>query len=374
MSEWYWLKNSVRQGPCTEEEIIELFHKGTLNDKSPLWKRGFDDWVELGKVQEFADEVEGMPPVPVDDSPKEGIGKKVFQDLSDIDFKEEVIPLNSTNIRQMSKDFIFWSVSVLAVLPLFIVTLENIDYQLVGFALFFAFLWGVVFRQFVVKSNAPWHYLILSLFTTGIVSIQLLLLVYGFLPDFYNGLTGHDHIMVRLLGSILHTGVTEELCKILPVLFYFYKFKQNANPKHAILIGIFSGLGFAAFENLDYTERVAQNSVAMGYRAGESGVMIGALAAQVNVMLRALSLVFLHAVWTGIFSYFITVGVTFKSRLIALFVVGLTVSSVMHGFYNWFHSVQGTLSALVCAFAFMLLYSYLTKLDQMLLSKKEISE
>jgi RsiW-degrading membrane proteinase PrsW (M82 family) len=53
--------------------------------------------------------------------------------------------------------------------------------------------------------------------------------------------------------------------------------------------------------------------------------------------------------------------------VVALFVVGLLVSSVIHGFYNWFHSIQGTLSVAVCAFAFMLFYSYLTKLDQMLL-------
>ena len=118
-----------------------------------------------------------------------------------------------------------------------------------------------------------------------------------------------------------------------------------------------------------YSEIAAEHSVAMGFRAGKEGVFVGALAAQVNVMLRAVSLVFLHAVFTGIFSYFIAVGVMSKSRVVALFVVGLLVSSVIHGFYNWFHSIQGTLSAAVCAFAFMLFYSYLTKLDQML-SKK----
>ncbi|OUU13368.1 MAG: hypothetical protein CBC00_00210 [Verrucomicrobia bacterium TMED40] len=366
MSIWYWMNHDQREGPCSQQELMVLLKKGSLDESTMVWKEGFSEWKSLGNI----DELLLPPPIPptlvANENDNKGVGKKVLKDLSEINFKEEVIPINAINVKQMSKDFIFWSVSILAVLPLFIVTLKNINYQLVGFALFFAFLWGVVFRQFVVKSNPPWRLLILSLFSTGILGIQLLLQFYKILPDFYNQLTSHDHVMVRLAGSIFHTGVTEELCKILPVLFYFYRKKGDADPKHAIMIGIFSGLGFAAFENLSYADRLAYKSLAMGYQSGEAGVVVGALAAQVNVMLRALSLVFLHAIYTGIFSYFIAIAVISKSRVIALFLVGLLVSSTIHGFYNWFHSVQGTLSAAVCAFAFMLFYAYLTKLDQFL--------
>jgi RsiW-degrading membrane proteinase PrsW (M82 family) len=366
MTQWYWMNKSGEQEPSDQQDLLDLLANGTIDEKTLVWKEGFNDWIEIKNAPEFSESTTIPPPPP---DAQEGIGKKVLQDLTELDFKEEVLPLNAENVKQMSKDFIFWSVSLLAVLPLFIVTLKNTNYQLVGFALFFAFLWGVVFRQFVVKSSPPWRYLILSLFATGLLGLPLLLQLYKVLPDFYNELPADDHLMVRLLGSIFHTGVTEEICKILPVIFYIYRSKENPNPKHAILIGIFSGLGFAAFENLMYSEIAAEHSVAMGFRAGKEGVFVGALAAQVNVMARAVSLVFLHAVYTGIFSYFIAVGVMSKSRVIALFVVGLLVSSVIHGFYNWFHSIQGTLSAAVCAFAFMLFYSYLTKLDQML-SKK----
>ena len=364
MTEWYWLNKSGEQEACAQEDLLELLEGGVIDETTLVWKEGFDDWIEIKNSPEFSHS-NIIPPPPTD--VQEGIGKKVLQDLTELDFKEEVIPLNAENIKQMAKDFIFWSVSLLAVLPLFIVTLKDTNYQLVGFALFFAFLWGVVFRQFVVKSNPPWRYLILSLFVTGLLSVPLLLQLYKVLPDFYNNLIRDDHLMVRLLGSIFHTGVTEEICKILPVIFYLYRSKENSNPKHAILIGVFSGLGFAAFENLMYSERAAEYSVAMGFKAGQEGVFVGALAAQVNVMARAVSLVFLHAVYTGIFSYFIAVGVMSRNRVVALFVVGLLVSSVIHGFYNWFQSIQATLSVAVCAFAFMLFYSYLTKLDQMLL-------
>ena len=366
MSIWYWMNQGQREGPCSQEELRELLKSGAISEKTFVWKEGFTDWISIGNAEEFFGSHESPPESSLIPKKTKGVGKKVLKDLSEIDFKEEVIPINAVNVKQMSKDFIFWSVSFLAVMPLFIVTLEKINFQLVGFALFFAFLWGVIFKQFIVKSDPPWKFLILSLFTTGILGIQLLLYAHSLLPDFYNDLTKDDHIMVQLAGSILHTGLLEELCKIIPVLFYFYFAKTNANAKHAILIGIFSGLGFAAFENLHYSDLSAVRSLRLADRAGDYGVVVGTISAQVNVMTRALSLVFLHAVYTGIFSYFISIAIISKSRTIALFIVGLLVSATIHGFYNWFHSIQGTLSAVVCAFAFMLFYSYLTKLDQFL--------
>ncbi len=361
MQEWYYLsKENTKLGPFDTQEIQDRILSSQITEESFLWKNGFQNWVKLELIPEFADKTKPNSQLPEKSKVQ---GSTIIADLKEMNFKEEVIPLNSKNVNEMSKDFIFWSVSFLAVMPLFIVTLEHITYQLVAFALFFAFLWGVIFKQFIVKTEAPWKFLILSLFGTGIAGIELLLLLHEYLPDFYNDLPSDKNIMVKLAGSILHTGLLEELCKILPVLIYLNLKKWYANSKPAILIGIFSGLGFAAFENLHYSEMSASNSLRYADRAGVAGVVIGTISAQINVMLRALSLVFLHAVYTGIFSYFITVSHISNSRKSALFIVGLLVSATIHGFYNWFHSVQSTLSAIVCAFAFMLFYSYLTKLN-----------
>ena len=368
MNQWFLLnEKNEKEGPLHSSEVIDLLKDHKLSIHSHMWKNGFQSWTKIKDIPEFSEKTH------THELPTEiitGVRQTVIKDLTEINFKEEVIPLNSDNLKNMSKDFIFWSVSFLAVMPLFIVTLEKINYQLVGFALFFAFLWGVIFKQFIVKSDPPWKYLILSMFTTGLLGIELLLLFHDILPDFYNGLTRDKNIMIQLAGSILHTGILEEFCKILPVLFYFYRTKNKANPKHAILIGIFSGLGFAAFENLHYSDVSAASSLRYANREGVAGVIYGTISAQVNVMLRALSLVFLHAVFTGIFSYFISVAFVSNSRKLALFIVGLFVSATIHGCYNWFHSIQGTFSALICAFAFMLFYSYLTKLNQ-ILSRKD---
>jgi len=57
-------------------------------------------------------------------------------------------------------------------------------------------------------------------------------------------------ILVSLTGFVLQTGVMEELCKAITVLAYLLLKRKNAEPFTAILIGVFSGLGFAASENL----------------------------------------------------------------------------------------------------------------------------
>ena len=140
MSIWYWMNHDQREGPCSQQELMVLLKKGSLDESTMVWKEGFSEWKSLGNI----DELLLPPPIPptlvANENDNKGVGKKVLKDLSEINFKEEVIPINAINVKQMSKDFIFWSVSILAVLPLFIVTLKNINYQLVGFALFFAFL------------------------------------------------------------------------------------------------------------------------------------------------------------------------------------------------------------------------------------------
>ena len=92
------------------------------------------------------------------------------------------------------------------------------------------------------------------------------------------------------------------------------------------------------------------------------GAALGTYYAMVNVMLRSLSLVFCHAIWSGIFAYFVTTGFAAGSRLAAMFLIGLFVSAMLHGVYDWLTGIQMTFAALVVAGSFVLFYAYLTKL------------
>ena len=66
------------------------------------------------------------------------------------------------------------------------------------------------------------------------------------------GMAESDSSTISLLGYIFQVGLCEEVIKILPVFAYILVYRKKADPLKAVLIGIFSGLGFAAFENMTY--------------------------------------------------------------------------------------------------------------------------
>ena len=82
----------------------------------------------------------------------------------------------------------------------------------------------------------------------------------------------------------------------------------------------------------------------------------------INVLLRSLSLVFAHALWSGIVSYFLVRGMTFGRRQMVPLVVGLMTAVILHGTYNWLTSVQPTFAALVIVVSFVLFYAYVLRL------------
>ena len=292
-----------------------------------------------------------------------GHAGQLLTDLKGVDFKDEVVPIDGELAGRMGRDVVFWIVTALAVVPLLISTVERQDFQLTAFALFFAVLWGVMFKLLVVRSEMTWPPLISSMLLTGCIGIPLLLFGYStVVPESYQAMASSQSGVTSLIGFVLQVGVCEELIKIVPVVLYLLWKRKEADPIGAVLIGVFSGLGFAAFENVSYGQRAILGSALMADEAGWRGAAFGTQQAMVMVMLRSLSLVFCHAVWSGIFAYFLTTGFAAGKRLPAMFVIGLAVAAVTHGVYDWLCGVQPTFAALIVAGSFMLFYAYLTKL------------
>jgi RsiW-degrading membrane proteinase PrsW (M82 family) len=193
--------------------------------------------------------------------------------------------------------------------------------------------------------------------------MPLLLALYRFVfPRLYLEMPDSSNILVSLVGFVFQVGIWEELCKILPVVAYLVWKRRRADPKASLMIGVFSGLGFAAFENLQYADLVIANTMGLAQQHGESGLYRGVEGAMINVLLRSLSLVFCHALFTGIFSYFLTVAFLTGRRYIALAITGLAVSATIHGVYDWLAGQQQTFAAMVMAASFVLFYAYLLKL------------
>lgn len=289
-------------------------------------------------------------------------GKKVAQDLHSISFREEILPLDQANFTRFSRSFTFWGITLLGMIPLLIVTVDRSEAQLTLFALFFALVWGVIFKKFVIQDEGSWTWAIGSLFFTGIFGIWLLLFLYHYIvPDFYLNMADRSNPVVSLIGYVFQVGIWEEMCKALPVIMVLRWVKPSIDLRSLLVIGLFSGLGFAAFENLNYGNNAISSTYSLTREYGVGGLVSGVQSAMVVTLLRSVSLVFCHAVWAGIFTYFIGLSTVNKDRKVAFFLAGLLVAAVLHGLYDWLAGLQPTIAALLAGFSFVLFYAYVQK-------------
>lgn len=279
---------------------------------------------------------------------------------------QEIIPLDATNVNRLTRDPVFWGAFLLGVGPLLICTFDHLQIQNTGMAFLFAGLWAFVFKMLVARNDRNYTLPLAAFFFTGIIGIAVyMFIVTTILPESYMDLPGSPNVLYRLLGSIFCTGITEELCKIAPAVIYLIWKRKDSNPMTVVWVAICSALGFAAFENLIYTDRIAGSAGSLLLFEGEGALALSADAvnfAMLSYVLRSLSCVFGHAVWTGVFAYFISVAFLTGKRYVILCGLGWLLAASFHGFYNWFLGVQPTFAALVDAVAFVLFYGYLIKL------------
>lgn len=284
----------------------------------------------------------------------------IVTDLREMDFRKEIIPIDETNLGKLVKDGIFWFATLLGVVPLAIVTLPTGDAQLTAFAMFFAAVWGAIFRSAILKDKTPWGMLLASLLFTGLIGTTAATKIEGVLVSAVP-LT-HPGLVTLLVVFVLFVGAVEESCKLVPVVAYVLWRRKAAQPMTAVLIGVFSGLGFAAFENLIYSDQAIASTLAATRAAGEEGLAVGVQSAMTTAMLRSLSLVFCHAVWAGIFAYFLAAASLSGKRWGAMLLVGFVLTAVLHGVYDWLVFVQQTLAALTAGLSFILFYGYVAKI------------
>jgi RsiW-degrading membrane proteinase PrsW (M82 family) len=376
MANWYWKENNERRGPISSKELVALATAQRITPQTLIFKEGATDWVPASKVKGLFDgqsNVDGPPPFP-EASTEPSANGSVFgaarvrasllmRDLRSLNWREEIIPIDESNLRVLIRDYVFWAVVLAGIVPELIGTISDPGVRLTLFAFLFAAMWGVAFRDFIVRAPVKWSWLIGSALFTGLIGMRILASVDHILPDSYVSMPKSSDVVVKLAGSVMHTGVLEELCKSIPVLIYLVWKRKNAEPMTAILIGVFSGLGFAAFENLGYGKLAVVNSyiqsvLSDSFKGHESGVQ----SAISNTLLRSLSDVFGHAVLSGIVAYFYVIGFSRRWQLPVFPAVGLGLAAMLHGCYNWLESLQATFATFVDVGAFTLFYAYVTKL------------
>ena len=390
---WYLVSPEFRKGPYPQSLVIQALKEGKIKYNLGACPEGSDEWKPLSAWGEFSESSQAFASNSSQNSQKhEGVSAKnsplpnatrmsssqktateheslneMVDDLNNISLPKEVIPINLSNFSHLMKDMFFWGMISLGIGPLLICTFEDIQIQSSGMAFFFAALWGVVFKVLVAKNCRVYGLSLVAFFFTGIIGISSLLLVLRFLPVWYVVLPDSQNVFVRLVGSIIQTGIMEELCKFTPAGLYLLWKRREAKPQMIVWIAICSALGFAAFENLFYMKSIAINVGKSASLQSEVGVPLAQTntavqGAMLAFVLRLLSCVFGHAVYSGILAYFVAIAFVTKQRIFVLCCLGLLLAATFHGVCNWFLGVQPTFAAISDAFAFVLFYCYLNKL------------
>src|ERR1019366_7009039 len=126
----------------------------------------------------------------------------------------EVWPLDAAAARQLSGEPTFWAIALLAALPLLFLTLSEPNQQLTAFAIFFAVIWGLIFRYSVIPgSHIGWGWLLIAFFASGIVGMPVAWWLEGAtIPQWIYS----SHPFALLFSDVFQTGIYEELCKALP--------------------------------------------------------------------------------------------------------------------------------------------------------------
>lgn len=207
------------------------------------------------------------------------------------------------------------------------------------FCFFTAFCWGIVFKKLVAPKDTGWLVPILAMLFTATVGIQTLLWSFDFLPRWYMKMPYSRDALASLMGYTCRVGFMEELVKIAPVLMYigFKRMgREDIDPRMVVLVGMFSALGFSAEENVDYAERAINDAQKLVAKSGESKLTVGVMGAMKSYSYRPLVCVLMHAVWAGLFSYYIALATKGEMSYTRAIIAGLGITSLLHGLYDWF--------------------------------------
>jgi RsiW-degrading membrane proteinase PrsW (M82 family) len=417
-SQWFYKHNGEKVGPVTAQQLKSLAASKHILPDDLIWKEGMAEWAKAGKVigliPERATETplrQTPPPLrPANDpdpsdphaaanmppqfrngtkasisgtsatieqvsttlSAAKRHGAEFVGRFRQIDFKREVWPLDAASARKLASEPAFWAITLLAALPLLFGTIEGPDHQLVAFSVYFAVIWGLIFRFNVVPGvRIGWGLLGGTLLFTGLVGMFLLVGIcfsYIFPIWFVNSVQSPD-ALVRLGGFLFRAGVCEEMCKAIPVVGLMFLFRRKPlGYSDIIMIGVFSGLGFAAFESLDWFKVQASaffNGIMNDPNANETTLLNTLVAdsqfSMLMVLTRTISLTFGHAVWSALFAHFIAQSRGAGAKRLPLLIVGLTVAAGFHGIYDWLSNIQKTGSVLITVLSFMLLKLYIVQ-------------
>jgi RsiW-degrading membrane proteinase PrsW (M82 family) len=212
-----------------------------------------------------------------------------------------------------------WAVAQFGLAPLLLIAVDsNLEQRLACLMVYFALAWAVYFFTIVEPRASLTLGLGVALFTVAVGVPLGMLLVRNPPLSFADAMTSGPSIGRRFVGLLLADGLNEELLKALPLWLLAFGLRRIDEPSDGVFYGAMSGLGFAAFEGY--------RAIALAPDPHEMGT---------QMLVRTTALPFLHAIFTAIDGCFIALAAQRRSLRAAFCVLGLAVSSAIHGVYDF---------------------------------------
>ena len=329
----YIIRNTREYGPYDEYTVARYVEDGQLlmHDKARE-----ADTNATGTIEDFLDRKGIHPQIANSGS--------LSQQLKRIG-SEFIFPKEDLKRHQLMEDkrllvlaIVGLSLSVIIMLPIG----GYLAFYVIS--LYFSVIWGLFFGYFFRTRQVNLKTAITTFFLTQL-GVFVIFSGLNELNFFY--VFTHLGFPISIIGFILGVGVTEELTKMLPLLFIMKRAKEPMLPQTMVYYGLMAGIAFGVFEGVQYQTTV--------------NIQANYTTAFVLNIARLTSLPFLHAVWAGIGGYFVGMAGLYPRYRKSLYTLALAIPATLHGLYDSFADVFYLVSLGIAFGSVLLLMAYLRK-------------
>ncbi len=256
-------------------------------------------------------------------------------------------------VATIAKSRLFLGLLIFAIVP---ILLDDLRLNVVdGMMIYFSLFWFFIFQPLMAAQMRVKSLMVDvgAYIFTGIVGVYFALVVESFWINHGANLLMNSHyLLISAPAYVLFIGLTEEFAKQIIVLLIFAVNRARKivwNPLVYMMVGISSGLGFSAVENISYVQH------GISFDMVHQSVGLGAITA----LTRALYTPFLHAIWAGTVAYGLGVVAKRGYRDWHLAMGAFLLAAIFHGFYDASLAAHGGLSILDVALSYLVFLSLL---------------
>ena len=253
-----------------------------------------------------------------------------LQEVASVSLKEIAL-VDGERAVEILKSPVFLLLSLVAIVPLAIQSLESAHSILYGLAIWSGLLWALLMYRLFADRQVSIFWCLATVFFTAFIGIPLLGLYLQLPGKVFERVEAIDFFPLTLVANVLGVGVREELTKAIPLFLVAYFTTRMKNPVMGMVLGMMSGIGFAITENVFYVFTNLSQALGAVRSTGQVAHLVGPI--YTNVVRMAMT-PFFHGCLAGIFGYFIALATLDPARRWPLLVAGLAISATLHGLFD----------------------------------------